>query len=56
MNLEVFSFHVSHLDHVVPKIMGAGQGLHSTMDIVLALHPAAPGLIPSVPKIFLEKF
>ena len=26
----------------------------STMDSVLALHPAAPGLIPGIPKNFSE--
>ena len=29
-----------------------GEGAHSTMDGVLALHPAAPGLILGVPKKF----
>ena len=31
-------------------------GPHSTMDSVLASHPAAPGSILGVPKIFSEKF
>ena len=31
-----------------------GGGLHSIMDSVLAMHPAAPGSIPGVPKIFSE--
>ena len=33
------------------KCMGGG-GPHSTMDSVLALHPAAPGSILGVPKDF----
>ena len=30
------------------------HSLHNTMDSVLALHPAALGLIPGVPKNFSE--
>ena len=30
------------------------RGLHSTVDSILASHPAAPGLILSIPKIFSE--
>ena len=33
-----------------------GGGAHSTMDSILALIPAAPGLVLGIPKIFLEKF
>ena len=29
-----------------------GWGAHSTMDSILASHPAPPGSIPGVPKIF----
>ena len=29
-------------------------GLHSTMDSILALHPAAPGLILHTPKSFSD--
>ena len=35
--------------------MVKGGGAHSTVDIILASRPAAPGSILSVPKIFLEK-
>ena len=31
-------------------------GLHSTMDSILAMHPAAPGSIPGVPKVFSKTF
>ena len=31
---------------------GGGGGGYSTMDSVLATHPAAPGLILSIPKNF----
>ena len=32
-----------------------GGGPHSTMNRVLASHPAAPGLNPGVPEMFSEK-
>ena len=32
--------------------LGEGGGAHSTMDSILALHSAAPGVIPGVPKNF----
>ena len=35
---------------LVPKNIRCPRGPHSTMDSVLALHPAAPGLIPGVNK------
>jgi hypothetical protein len=43
----------------LPPIERQGKGLelggpHSTMDSTLASHPAAPGSILGVPKIFLE--
>ena len=31
------------------------RGLHSSMDSVLALHPAAPGLIPGVSENFFRE-
>ena len=36
---------VSNIDRV------GGGGLHGTMDSILALHPAAPGWIPGIPKM-----
>ena len=33
----------------------SSRGPHSTMDSALASHPAAPGLIPGIPKNFSEE-
>ena len=42
------------LSHSITKLFPLG-GPHSTIDSVLALHPAAPGLNPGVPEFFSEK-
>ena len=38
------------------KLLVMQEGPHRTMDSILALHPAAPGWIPGIPKVFTEKF
>ena len=42
------------LSHSITKLFLLG-GPHSIIYSVLALHPAAPGLNPGVPKFFSEK-
>ena len=43
---------IGQSDPVTYKTIKARGGAHSTMDSVLALHPAAPGLILGVPEDF----
>ena len=48
-NKAVFSKYIRSIFEVVSRIMGHG-GLLRTMEIVLASHPAAPGLNPGILK------
>ena len=36
--------------------MSIQGGPHSTLDIILASHPAAPGSNPGIPEFFSEKY
>ena len=45
----------SMANKVWEQTKASNGGLHSTVDSILASHPAAPGSILGIPKIFSEK-